>query len=92
MQVSYDVSRQPHFNRVVEIKVSCTECTRPKFVPLENDKVYKVAVPSYMGSAGDGYEMIKTNAINYHTGKFEVQSNNKRKILFINVTSADREA
>ena len=75
MQVSYDVSRQAHFNRVVEIKVLCTECSRPMFVPLEDNKVYKVAIPSYIGDGGDGYEMIKTNAINYHTGKFEFQNN-----------------
>ena len=69
IQVSYDVSRQPHVNRVVEVKVTCTECKRPTYVPLEDEKVYKIAVPSYIGSEGDGYKMIKANAINYHTGE-----------------------
>ena len=68
MIVSYDLSKPPG-GRVVKAEVRCTECEVPEFVPLDLEKVYKVVLPSFLVSGGDGYSMIRDNAIEHNFGE-----------------------
>lgn len=70
MEVTYDFTRDPYDNRVSAVTVRCTECNIPRMVPLEDDNIYKMVVTSFIGGGGDGYGMIKDNAMNYQSGKY----------------------
>ncbi|CAH1788031.1 unnamed protein product [Owenia fusiformis] len=52
---------QPVGSRVVSILVRCAECDTPVYEPLDNDKVYKVAMSTFLAEGGDGYAMIREN-------------------------------
>ena len=67
--MTYDITREPYNNRVVDVMVQCTDCRIPELFPLDDDKVYKIVVPSFVGGGGDGFGMVKDNAMNYVTGK-----------------------
>ncbi|XP_022100679.1 5'-nucleotidase-like [Acanthaster planci] len=70
MIVSYDLSKPPG-RRVVKAEVRCTECEVPEFVPLDPDKVYKIVLPSFLVSGGDGYSMIRDNVIEHNYGNLD---------------------
>lgn len=73
IQVVYDI-RRPSGQRVKELKVRCVKCRVPKYEPIEDEAVYKLALPTYTATGGDGYKMIQNNLINYHrSGKFLMQ-------------------
>lgn len=40
----------------------------PKYEPLDLEKVYTVAMPSYMVGGGDGFNMIKDELLKHNTG------------------------
>ncbi|XP_021964441.1 snake venom 5'-nucleotidase [Folsomia candida] len=65
MRVVYDIT-QPNGKRVKKLLVRCKECRVPKYVPLDDDTIYKVAVPSYIATGGDGFAIIKENALSHH--------------------------
>lgn len=65
----YDLTRKP-WNRVVQLDVLCTMCRVPSYEPLEMDKVYKVILPSYLVSGGDGFQMIKDELLKHDSGKY----------------------
>ncbi|KAJ8023875.1 5'-nucleotidase [Holothuria leucospilota] len=67
--VTYDL-RSPPRSRVQSVQVLCTECTIPKYEPLDLSKSYKVVLPSYLANGGDGYAMISDNKENHIIGKF----------------------
>lgn len=67
MRVEYDLSK-PVNQRVASVSVLCTECRVPKFEPLDHDKIYTVAMPSYMVGGGDGFSMIKKELLKHNTG------------------------
>lgn len=66
----YDLTRKP-WNRVVQLDVLCTKCRVPTYEPLEMDKVYKVTLPSYLASGGDGFQMIKDELLKHDSGKHQ---------------------
>ena len=66
--MKYDLSKEP-YNRVVEVLVRCTECNIPEYVPLEDDQIYRLALPSFIASGGDGYDVIEENKMNHNRGK-----------------------
>ncbi len=65
IQVVYDIS-QPNGHRVKSIKVLCKDCREPYYVPLDNKQVYKVAVPTYIATGGDGFVILRDKAIAHH--------------------------
>lgn len=58
--------QKPEGQRVVELKVICSECDVPEFVPLDNDKLYDIVLSNFLLTGGDGYKMIRDYAIQKH--------------------------
>ncbi|XP_063168612.1 5'-nucleotidase [Candoia aspera] len=71
IKVVYDLSQSPG-SRVVSLKVLCTECRVPVYVPLEMEKTYKVLLPSFLAGGGDGYHMLKGGSSNHSSGDLDV--------------------
>ena len=67
MWVTYDLSREPN-NRVVEVLIRCTECNIPEYLPLEEWKLYKIVMPSFIADGGDGYDVIAEHGKNRQSG------------------------
>jgi 5'-nucleotidase len=62
---------RPEGQRVVDLKVKCSDCEVPEFVPLDNDKLYDLVLSNFLLNGGDGYKMIKDNAKQKHVvGEF----------------------
>ncbi|XP_072037104.1 snake venom 5'-nucleotidase-like [Amphiura filiformis] len=70
MWVTYDISRGPN-DRVVDVQVRCTECNIPEYLPLEENKLYKMVMPSFVADGGDGYDMIKEHGQNRYSGNLD---------------------
>ncbi|XP_064412304.1 5'-nucleotidase [Latimeria chalumnae] len=70
VHVVYDLSRKPG-DRVVKIEVLCSECRVPHYVPLEMNKVYKVVLPSFLATGGDGYSVLKDEQIQHDSGDLD---------------------
>ncbi|XP_072041089.1 snake venom 5'-nucleotidase-like [Amphiura filiformis] len=67
IRVTYDLCREPYDGRVVDVQVRRhIDFLNSYYEPLDHDKIYKVIVPSFLGSGGDGYS-IPTQG-NYETG------------------------
>lgn len=67
VRVQFDVS-QPVGQRVVRARVRCAKCRVPKYEPIENDKVYKIIMSTWMRKGGDQFQMFLKNRINLHPG------------------------
>ncbi|XP_048769296.1 5'-nucleotidase-like isoform X2 [Ostrea edulis] len=65
IRVKYNLQK-PEGQRVVELKVICSECDVPEFVPLDNDKLYDIVLSNFLLTGGDGYKMIRDYAIQKH--------------------------
>ena len=68
IRVTYDMARDVG-ERVLSVEVRCTECNIPRWVPLENEKSYRIAIPAYALNGGDGFTVLKENARNRVAGK-----------------------
>ncbi|XP_072042370.1 snake venom 5'-nucleotidase-like [Amphiura filiformis] len=73
MRVTYDVSKDPYDDRVVEVMISCAKCEYPQFEPLDDDETYTIALPSFLADGYDGYDVIAENAVNRQTGEGDVE-------------------
>ncbi|XP_039604001.1 5'-nucleotidase [Polypterus senegalus] len=71
IRVVFDLSKTPG-QRVSSLEILCTECRVPHYEPLDLNKVYKVAVPSYIASGGDGYQMIKQEKLKHDSGDLDI--------------------
>lgn len=71
-RVEFDLSLPP-FERLQSVSILCTECRVPRYEPLDDKKVYKLAMPSYIADGGDGYSMIKDEKLKHDSGKFGSQ-------------------
>lgn len=57
LHVTYNLT-QPSGARVHSVFVLCTECSVPKYVPLDVAKVYKIITTSYLSLGGDDYSVL----------------------------------
>ncbi|XP_049916995.1 snake venom 5'-nucleotidase-like [Epinephelus moara] len=71
IHVQYDLSK-PVNQRAVSISMRCTKCRVPKYEPLDLEKLYTVAMPSYMVGGGDGFNMIKDELLKHNTGDMDI--------------------
>ncbi|XP_072855161.2 5'-nucleotidase [Pogona vitticeps] len=71
IQVVYDLS-QKSGSRVTSLKVLCTDCRVPVYVPLNMEKTYKVLLPSFLAGGGDGYHMLKGSSNNHSSGNLDI--------------------
>ncbi|XP_070168427.1 apyrase [Polyergus mexicanus] len=53
---------------VVDVKIRCQACEYPVFEDLVHDQWYRLVVPSFMISGGDGYYIFKNNSRNHKIG------------------------
>lgn len=71
IHVVYDLSRKPG-DRVVTLDVLCTQCRVPSYEPLRVDEIYKVILPSFLANGGDGFQMIKDEALRHDSGDQDI--------------------
>uniref|UniRef100_A0A8C7LP92 5'-nucleotidase n=1 Tax=Oncorhynchus mykiss TaxID=8022 RepID=A0A8C7LP92_ONCMY len=69
--VEYDMSRPPG-ERARSISVLCTNCRVPVYEPLDNSRLYKVVLPSYLVEGGDGFSMIKEEKLKHDSGDMDI--------------------
>ncbi|XP_039709211.1 5'-nucleotidase [Pteropus medius] len=85
IHVVYDLSQKPG-DRVVTLDVLCTRCRVPSYEPLKMDEVYKVVLPSFLASGGDGYQMIKDEVLQHDSGDQDInvvsQYISKMKVVY----------
>ncbi|CAL8073312.1 unnamed protein product [Orchesella dallaii] len=65
IKVIYDISK-PNGSRVRSLKVLCKACREPMYVPLNDTEIYKVAVPTYIATGGDGFTILRDRAVAHH--------------------------
>ncbi|XP_022098145.1 5'-nucleotidase-like [Acanthaster planci] len=70
LRVSYDVSR-PIGDRVLSAHVRCANCDVPSYEPLDMERVYRVAMNSYMAGGGYGFS-IDENKLSHVRGDLDV--------------------
>lgn len=58
--------QNPEGQRIVDVKVVCSECEVPEYLPLDNDKFYDIVLSNFILNGGDGYTMIRDNAVQKH--------------------------
>ncbi|XP_072437242.1 5'-nucleotidase [Chiloscyllium punctatum] len=71
VHVEFDLSRKPG-HRVVRLDVRCSECRVPHYEPLEDSKIYKIVVNSYIAGGGDGFTMLKNENLKHDTGDTDI--------------------
>lgn len=71
-RVEFDLSQPPHM-RLTSVSILCTECRVPRYEPLKDEKVYKLAMPSYIADGGDDYSMIKEEKLKHDSGELGSQ-------------------
>ncbi len=53
------------------IEVLCSNCSVPRYEPLDESKIYSVIITSYLVDGGDKFSMFKTDKISFRSlGKF----------------------
>ncbi|XP_071112386.1 snake venom 5'-nucleotidase-like [Haliotis cracherodii] len=65
MKIVYDMA-MPVGQRVIEVKVRCTNCSVPHYVDLNDSEVYKIIMPNFIANGGDGYDVINKNKMKHH--------------------------
>ncbi|XP_033847276.1 5'-nucleotidase [Periophthalmus magnuspinnatus] len=70
-QVDLDLSKPP-YSRVQSLRILCTLCRVPMFDLVQDDLVYKVLVPSYMVTGGDGFSMIPEEMVKHNSGDLDI--------------------
>ncbi|XP_048766300.2 snake venom 5'-nucleotidase-like isoform X2 [Ostrea edulis] len=65
LRVKYNLNK-PVNQRVVEVKVLCSDCEIPKYEPLEENKMYDVILSNFILLGGDGYTVVKDHAQQKH--------------------------
>lgn len=79
-QVEFDLSRPPG-QRVRSLMILCVNCRVPQYEPVQDQVVYKVVLPSYLVTGGDGFTMIKNEKLKHNSGDLDISvvSNYLRK-------------
>lgn len=71
IHVEFDLSKPPG-SRVKSLAILCTKCRVPEYKPVEDEAVYKVVLPSYMVTGGDGFSMIPNEALKHNSGDLDI--------------------
>lgn len=66
--IEYDPSKEPG-NRVRSLEILCTHCRVPMYEPVQDSMDYKVVMPSYLVTGGDGFSMIPEEMKKHDSGK-----------------------
>ncbi|KAJ8919180.1 hypothetical protein NQ315_012167 [Exocentrus adspersus] len=71
IQVVMNLTR-PQGERVQSVKVRCQACTVPIYEDLDLNKMYRIVVPSFIVSGGDGYTILSDNIQNLKVGPVDI--------------------
>ncbi|CAH1954430.1 unnamed protein product [Acanthoscelides obtectus] len=71
VQIVFDMSR-PLGKRVVSAKVRCQNCTIPVYEDLDEEKTYRIIVPSFLVKGGDGYNTIRDYLTDVEIGPSDI--------------------
>ncbi|CAN9507348.1 unnamed protein product [Ophioblennius macclurei] len=70
-QVEFDLSK-PSGSRVRSVSIRCTKCRVPRYEPVEDEAEYKVVLPSYLVTGGDGFSMIRDEMLKHNSGDLDI--------------------
>lgn len=73
LKVTYDMKRSKN-SRIVSLLVLCRDCEIPKYEPIDDEKFYRVVMPSYLANGGDGFKMIPEGARNLIVGPKDIDA------------------
>lgn len=73
IRVVYNLNK-PQGQQIESIRIRCQNCTVPIYEPLELEKTYRIAVPSFLSSGGDRLEMLKKNLKNLVIGPVDMDT------------------
>lgn len=60
---------EPPGSRVRSLSILCTKCRVPRYEPVQDQAVYKVVLPSYLVTGGDGFSMIRDEKLKHDSGE-----------------------
>ncbi|CAG2203071.1 CD73 [Mytilus edulis] len=66
IKVKYNLAK-PVQQRVVEALAICQNCTIPAYEPIDANVMYSLILTNFIRNGGDGYTMIRDNAVQSHT-------------------------
>lgn len=66
--MAYDLSRPPG-RRVQSLRILCTRCRVPRYQAVLDSAVYKLVLPSYLVTGGDGFSMIRDEKLKHDSGE-----------------------
>nr|XP_020475124.1 5'-nucleotidase [Monopterus albus] len=69
--VEFDLAQPPQ-QRVRSLSILCTKCRVPRYEPVQDDTVYKVVLPSYLVTGGDGFSVIKEEMLKHDSGDLDI--------------------
>ncbi|XP_018800273.1 PREDICTED: apyrase isoform X1 [Bactrocera latifrons] len=58
LKITYNYAN-PNGERVVDIKVRCSECDIPVYEDFDSTKIYRVVAPDFLAEGGDGFAMLR---------------------------------
>lgn len=73
IKVTYDMKKSTN-NRIVSLLVLCRVCEVPRYEPIDNEKFYRVVVPSFLAGGGDDFSMIREGARNLIIGPLDIDA------------------
>ncbi|XP_063299133.1 5'-nucleotidase [Pelobates fuscus] len=71
IKVVYNIDKAPG-QRVVKLEVICTRCRVPRYVPVEMDQTYKIVLPAFLATGGDGFSMLINETLKHDSGDLDV--------------------
>lgn len=63
LKVTYDF-KKPIYERVVDLKVRCSNCSYPRYEPINLTSTYRIVTPNFLQDGGDGYYMLHKYSTN----------------------------
>ncbi|XP_056283485.1 5'-nucleotidase isoform X2 [Pseudoliparis swirei] len=70
-QVEFDLSLGAG-HRVRSLAALCTRCRVPRYEAVRQDEVYRVLMPDFMVSGGDGFSMIAKEMLKHDSGDLDI--------------------
>ncbi|KAG5888870.1 hypothetical protein JTB14_004823 [Gonioctena quinquepunctata] len=64
----------PENERVSSVQVRCQNCTIPRYEELDMNKVYRLAVCSFLRNGGNGFTMLKDHMKNVRVGPLDIDA------------------
>ncbi|EZA61540.1 apyrase isoform X2 [Ooceraea biroi] len=70
LKITYNVANKTR--TAADVKIRCQTCEYPKYEDLLHDEWYRVVVPSFLITGGDGYYIFKNSSRNHQVGMRDI--------------------